>query len=162
MAITTIPAGSAAISQTLNDNFQDLDTRLNLVNSTISAQGSTINTINGNIQSLQTPSIITLTGTTPTLTDNSIHQITISDTTTFSFPVISDTTKFHQMLVLINMPTAKTINLGTDTFFGGYAPDLSEAGTYTLIYEYDGTEWVVGALYKAEETEPEEETEEET
>lgn len=97
------------------------------------------------------PTIITLTGTTPILTDNAVHQITVTATTTFNLPSASPTTKFHQMLVLLDMPTVQTINLGTDVFFYGDTPDLSEAGTYTLIYEYNGTDWVVGALFKAEE-----------
>ena len=95
------------------------------------------------------PTIITLTGTTPILTDNAVHQITVAATTTFNLPTVSLATKFHQMLVLLDMPTAQTINLGTDAFFNGESPDLSTSGTYTLIYEYNGVKWVVGALYKS-------------
>lgn len=95
------------------------------------------------------PTIILLTGSYPILTNNSVHYIEVEGNTTFALPTVADATKFHQMLVLLYMPTVQTINLGTDAFFNGESPDLSTPGTYTLIYEYNGVKWVVGALFKS-------------
>lgn len=153
MALTVITAGSAAVSSVLNNNFDYLDGRITSTNSTVATQASSISSLNTTVQGLQTPGVTTLTGTTPTLTDNTQHTITISGNTTFTLPGVSDATKFHQILVLMYMPTLYSLTLGTTTYFGGIEPDLSDTGRYTLIYEYDGTQWVVGALYKAEEEE---------
>lgn len=94
--------------------------------------------------------IKTLSGTSITLTDNSINTLTLSGNTTFTLPTVSNTAIFHQILVQVNMPTAYTIILGTSTYFGGSAPDLSNTGNYNLIYEYDNAlqAWVVGCVSK--------------
>lgn len=97
--------------------------------------------------------IITLSGTSPTLTNNRAHKITITGTTTFSLPSGSST-EFKQMIVLLYMASAYSITLGPSgsiKYFGGSAPNMSSAGYYTIIYEYDSIQscWVVGALKKA-------------
>ena len=84
---------------------------------------------------------------TISLTDNSINKITATGTVTFSLPSVVST-KYHQILVLLTMSTVRTINLGTTHYFTGEAPDLTKAGLYNIIYEYNGTYWVVGAIYK--------------
>ena len=96
-------------------------------------------------------SVTTLTGTSITLVDNSINTLTPTGNTTFTLPTITDTTIFHQILVQLDLSTVYTIDLGTTTYFGGTAPDLSATGNYNLIYEYDNAmaEWVVGAVNKA-------------
>ena len=98
--------------------------------------------------------IIELSGTSPTLTNNRAHKITITGTTTFSLPSGSST-EFKQMVVLLYMASAYSISLAqsgtTIKYFGGTAPNMSSAGYYTIIYEYDSIQncWVVGALKKA-------------
>lgn len=84
------------------------------------------------------------------LSDNTINKITATGNVTFTLPSVSDLTKFHQIFVQLNMSSARTINVGTTYYFGGTAPDLSSAGTYNLIFEYDNTasHWVVGSLKK--------------
>ena len=88
------------------------------------------------------------TSGTIALTDNSVNTITPTGNVTFTLPTVTDNTKFHQILVQINMTTAVTLNVGTTIFFNKTAPDFSEAGLYNLIYEYDGTNWVCGLLSK--------------
>ena len=94
--------------------------------------------------------ITTLSGTSITLTDNSINTLTPTGNTTFTLPTISDTTKYHQILVQLDLSTVYTITLGTTTYFEGSAPDLSATGNYNLIYEYDNalSAWVVGCVEK--------------
>lgn len=95
-------------------------------------------------------SVITLaTSGTIALTDNSINKITPAGTVTFTLPSVSNGT-FHQILVQLNMTSVKTINLGTTYFFNKTKPDLSTAGTYSIIYEYDSaaSHWVCGVLNK--------------
>ena len=85
------------------------------------------------------------------LDDNTANKISLTGSVTFSLPSISDTSVFHQILVQLYMPSAYTISLGTSYYFGGTAPDMSTAGYYTLLYEYDSLRgvWVVGAVNKA-------------
>lgn len=92
----------------------------------------------------------TLSGTAITLTDNSVNTLTPTGNTTFTLPTVTDTTVFHQILVQLNLTTVYTIALGTSTYFGGTAPDLSETGNYNLVYEYDNalSAWVVGCIDK--------------
>lgn len=94
-------------------------------------------------------SIIELSGTSPTLTNNRAHKITITGTTTFSLPSGSST-EFKQMVVLLYMSSVYTISLGTNVYFGGTTPSMSSAGYYTIIYEYDSvrSSWTVGVLKK--------------
>ena len=84
------------------------------------------------------------------LSDNTINKISATGTVTFSLPSVSDLTKFHQIFVQLYMSSAQTINLGTTYYFSKTAPDMSAAGTYNIIYEYDNTasHWVVGVLSK--------------
>lgn len=92
----------------------------------------------------------TLSGTAITLTDNSVNTLTPTGNTTFTLPTVTDTTVFHQILVQLNLTTVYTIALGTSTYFGGTAPDLSATGNYNLVYEYDNalSAWVVGCIDK--------------
>jgi len=85
---------------------------------------------------------------TISLTDNSINKITPTGTITFTLPSISDTTVFHQILIQLTMNTVVTIDLGTTYFFNATTPDLSSTGIYNIIYEYDGSHWVCGAIKK--------------
>ncbi len=84
------------------------------------------------------------------LTDNSVNKITPSGAVTFTLPSISDLTKYHQILVQVNLSSVVSISVGTTRYFNKTAPDLSEAGVYNLIYEYDNANgyWVCGAISK--------------
>ena len=98
----------------------------------------------------QTPvNILASTGTI-NLTDNSVNRITPSGTVTFTLPTVTDHTKFHQILIQINLNDAYTINLGTTYYFNKAVPDFSTTGIYNLIYEHDGTRWVCGSIVKGE------------
>ena len=105
--------------------------------------------LNENLMHLKYIGATTLANSgTIALSDNTVNSITATGTVTFSLPNISDAEQFHQIVVLLYMSSAVTINLGTSYYFGRLAPDMSEAGYYTIIYEYDGSHWVVGALNK--------------
>lgn len=79
------------------------------------------------------------------LSDNSINRITPTGSITFSLPQVVDNNVFHQILVQMNLTTVHNINLGTNLYFGDEAP-LFETGNYNIIYEYNGSNWVVGSI----------------
>lgn len=84
------------------------------------------------------------------LSDNSINKIERAmGRITFVLPEITDN-NFHQILVQINAMLA-TIDLGTTYFFNQEAPSIT-IGTYDIIYEFDGANWVVGAIKKGIES----------
>lgn len=91
------------------------------------------------------------TSGTLVLEDLSTNYVAPTGAITFSLPTITDNTKFHQILVQINMTGVVSIDVGTTYYFNKTAPDLSEAGTYDLIWEYDGAHWVCGLLSKGVE-----------
>lgn len=100
----------------------------------------------------KTVNVLSTSGTIA-LTDNSINTITPSGNITFTLPTVTDNTKFHQILVQVNLSTVYTIDLGlgaTPHYFNSTAPDLSNVGVYNLYYEYDKANqyWVGGALVK--------------
>ena len=97
----------------------------------------------------QPATVLTYSSTVSLLT-NKIYTLTLSGNVTFSLPQATAGV-LNQIEVQLYMPSVYTITLGTTTYFGGEAPDISEAGYYTLIYEYDNVHsvWVVGALKKA-------------
>lgn len=88
------------------------------------------------------------TSGTISLADNSVNRIAPTGTVTFSLPTVSDNTVFHQILVQMTLSTSRTINLGTTKYFTGSQPSFA-AGTYDILYEYNGTNWVVGAVVQA-------------
>lgn len=92
--------------------------------------------------------VVQLKGISPILVDNRAHAITLSGNTKFVLPTVTDKEKFHQMLVMVDMPIVYTIDLGTSVYFNDSEPFMTDPGKYTLIYEYDGSNWTVGALYK--------------
>ena len=114
------------INQALNDNWDILDK----------------STLNGDIITLGSSG-------TQSLTNNRVHKITCNGNTTFSLPTGSGT-EFKEIVVLLYMPTAYSISLGTSVYFGDSTPDMSNSGYYTIIYEYDPirSSWVVGVLSK--------------
>lgn len=82
------------------------------------------------------------------LQDNSVSAVTPTGDITFVLPTVTDISKFHQILVQLSMETVITIDVGTSYFFDKSAIDLSIAGGYNIIYEYDGSHWVCGVISK--------------
>ena len=105
-----------------------------------------IDNLNQSITSLETSGTIALS-------DNSVNSITPSDDVVFTLPTITDNTVFHQILVQINLTTVYDIDLGLGAaphYFNKTAPDMTNAGIYNLIYEYDKANqyWVAGVIEK--------------
>lgn len=90
------------------------------------------------------------TSGTINLVDNTFNRIAVEGATTFVLPTVVDNTIFHEIFIQLSMATVQTIDLGTTWFFNKKQPDLSSAGYYNLVYEYDGTHWVVSAINKGE------------
>lgn len=94
----------------------------------------------------------TLSGSgTKALSTNCVYSYNNpTGTVTFSLPTSVDTDEFNQILVQLNMSTVRTINVGTTYFFNKTAPDLSEAGMYDLVWEYDkaNSRWICGLMSK--------------
>lgn len=84
------------------------------------------------------------------LADNSINTINLAGNVTFTLPAVTDNTVFHQILVQVNLSTAVSIDAGTTYYFNKTAPDMSGAGVYNLVYEYDKANqyWVCGVIGK--------------
>ena len=63
---------------------------------------------------------------------------------TFVLPSTVSTIISNKILVQLNLSAVYTIDLGTSHYFGN-TPDLSTAGIYDLVYEYNniGSYWVV-------------------
>lgn len=81
------------------------------------------------------------------LTSNSINRVTVNSDCKFSLPFLEDGfDKFHQILVQVNLEFIASIDLGTDCFFNEEVPNMSKPGFYNLIYEYNGSYWVVGCI----------------
>ena len=141
-------------------NQTDLQTALNAKQNTLTFDTTpTLNSTNpvtsgGIYTALETKAdsttpIVTLASSgTISLSDNSINRINCTGNTTFSLPTIADNTIFHQILVQLTMTTAYTITLGTTYYFNKTSPDLTSAGEYNIIYEYDGTNSVCGSVTK--------------
>lgn len=116
---------------------------------TATANKATADANGNNISStyaLKNQSVTTLASSgTVSLSDNSVNRISPTGTVTFSLPNITTHTVFHQILVQVNLTSAQTINLGTSTYFSKKAPTF-ETGKYNIVYEHNGSEWVVGAI----------------
>lgn len=90
------------------------------------------------------------TSGTINLVDNTFNRVTVEGAVVFVLPTVEDNTIFHEIFIQLSMSTVQTIDLGTTWFFNKKQPDLSSAGYYNLVYEYDGTHWVVSAVNKGE------------
>jgi hypothetical protein len=93
------------------------------------------------------------TSGTIALTDNSVNSIAgVTGDITFTLPIVTDNTTFHQIFVQMDMSTtAYSIDMGLGTpphWLTDEAPDLSEVGNYNLYWEYDkaNQHWKGGAL----------------
>lgn len=95
--------------------------------------------------------IYALTGTgTKLLQNNYTYRLTTSGDVTISLPTGSISEISQIMLYLKKANASHNIDLGTTYYFNEEAPDLSDAGDYNIVYEYDPNEshWVVGAVKK--------------
>lgn len=133
-------AGKKNKASDYNDNFSVLE---NYVENSIDDMKTwTTDTVDMPITTLATSGTINLA-------DMSINRISTSGNVTFSLPTVTDNTKFHQILVQLSLSTTShTITLGTSNYFYKIVPDFSKSGKYDIIYEYDGSNWVVGAIKK--------------
>ena len=130
---------SGAVHTALSDKLNKTDTA---AKATADGSGNNI----AATYALQKTAVKTLaTSGTMTLTDNSVNRIAPTGTVTFNLPSISDHTIFHQILVQVNLSSKQAINLGTSNYFSRTAPEF-ETGRYNIIYEHNGTHWVVGAI----------------
>ena len=86
-----------------------------------------------------------------TLEDNKMYSLVATGDVAFTLPTVSDA-KLHQIFLQLQMDTAVTIDLGTTNYFKGTAPDMTVAGMYNIIWEYDVNKgvWVVDAVLKGE------------
>lgn len=86
------------------------------------------------------------------LETNTIHQVEAFDDIEFMPPPLQELNyeEFNQILVQLYMPDVVSIDLGTEVFFNGKMPTLSDSGSYDIIYEFDNEidEWVCGVIYK--------------
>lgn len=153
IATTYLTTTGTAAKATADANGNDiastyLTTTGTAAKATADASG---NTITSTYAKINYPMTAGTYASTFALTNNTTYKLTLTGNITFSLPTPTSTVVVNQILVQIYMSTARTINLGTSVYFGGEAPDLSEAGYYDLIYEYDNlrSAWVVGALKKA-------------
>lgn len=94
-------------------------------------------------------------GQVPTFSKDTIYSITPTGAVEFSLPTItgSDAGKFYQILVFLTLNdtsyvTADEGKLGTENYFYGVKPTFNTTGKYNIIYEYDGSDWVVGVMKK--------------
>lgn len=132
-------------------NLADLDT---------TDKSSIIDAINenvGNIGQINTtlsmPVTTLATSGTIALSDNSINSITPTASVTFTLPTVTDNTKFHQILVQVNLTNTNYLtasNLGASEYFNASAPAFPQTGFYNIYYEFDilSNAWCVGSVIK--------------
>lgn len=119
-----------------------LDKTATAAKATADANGNTISAT----YALKKVTVTTLAASgTISLADNSVNRIAPTGAVTFSLPTVSEHTAFHQILVQMNLSAKQTVNLGTSNYFSKTTPAF-EIGRYNIIYEHNGTHWVVGAI----------------
>ena len=81
-----------------------------------------------------------------------VYKLVATGNVAFVLPTVENPTTLPQILIQFKMATPVTINLGTTNFFKKVAPDMSMAGMYNIIYEYDvnNNVWIVDAIVKGE------------
>lgn len=85
------------------------------------------------------------------LTNNSFNILQPNGSVTLSLPSVSSSVQtISQMLVQVRMTTVYSINVGTTYYFNRKAPNMSTAGWYDIMYEYDKNNsiWVCGVIKK--------------
>lgn len=88
---------------------------------------------------------------TISLDTNTAYTLTLTGDVTFTLPSPT-ANKLNQIEIQLYMASVYTIALGTSYYFGGSAPDMSKAGYYSIIYEYDNlqSQWIAGAIKKGQ------------
>ena len=106
--------------------------------------------LNGKQDIAQGVTVLASSGTI-SLQDNTFYSLSANGNITVVLPNITNFNQFHQIVVQLYMSTAVAIDLGTTHYLNGEAPDMSEAGYYTIIWEYDNIQqaWKVGVLRKS-------------
>ena len=96
--------------------------------------------------------IVTLSTNTPTLEAGKVYSMTPTGNVTITLAEPDDSTILNQIILQLNMPTIRTINVGTTYYINKKAPNLSTTGSYNLIWEWDkaNSKWVCGLLTKGE------------
>lgn len=112
--------------------------------------------VNGAVAAYENINVVnTTSGQVPTFSKDALYSITPTGAVEFSLPTItgSDAGKFYQILVFLTLNdtdyvTADEGKLGTENYFYNVKPTFDTTGKYNIIYEYDGSEWVVGVMKK--------------
>ena len=150
MALTPIRNGELADAQVLMGNLTYLDDKITSTNENISSlQASIISSVNSIISSTlstyQDINSLPSSGDVA-LTVNTVNKITPTGAINFQLPTITDNTKYYQIYVMLDLTTYYNVDLGVDWSFDNTLPTITQAGKYNLIYEWDGSNWVVGIL----------------
>lgn len=87
---------------------------------------------------------------TVNLEADKVYAIDVAGDISFVLPTVVDSTHLHQIIVHMRINNVVNVNLGTTNYFKLAAPDLSQAGSYNIIYEYDVLlqAWVADACIK--------------
>ena len=100
------------------------------------------------------PEIITLTTTSGSvsLSANKVYKVTPTGSLTFVLPTSVDNPVYNEIIVHLNLTSTYAITTGVldNSHYLNSAINLSTAGHYDLIYEYDSNvgEWFVGTVKK--------------
>ena len=103
-----------------------------------------------NINASQNIHSITETEGNIALEADKMYTMTITGTTTFTLPTVTDMSKFHQIKLMIKVDATTTINWGTTYFFNKETPDIDSGNSYDVYYDYDNLlgQWVCGVIVK--------------
>ena len=74
---------------------------------------------------------------------NHIYRITVSSTTNIVLPASVDSTKDNQIIIYLTTSGTPNISLGTVHGWGTAPSAITVDNTYKLIYDYDGSNWVL-------------------
>lgn len=109
--------------------------------------------INDKLEELNSIYPITETRGTIALEADKMYTMTITGTTTFTLPTVTDMSKFHQIKLMIQVNATTTINWGTSYFFNKETPDIDSGNSYDVYYDYDNLlgQWVCGVIVKGVE-----------
>lgn len=83
---------------------------------------------------------------------NKVYRFTPTGDIAFVLPTVTggDVGKFNQIYIQLNFTTVYNIDFGTTWGFNDTEPAINTAGKYNILYEYDGSNWVVGIIKRSE------------
>lgn len=137
-------AGQKSKASEYNQNFEKI---MDYVEDSIEEQQETMEETLSVYQDIVVP---VATSGEIALETNKVYRITPTGAVDFTLPVTLDNTKFHQILVQLNLDTYYSVSLNTAWGFNDKAPVITSAGKYNVFYEYDGARWVCGVMKKSE------------